>query len=281
EERAAAAAAREAKAQAAREERAAAAAAREAKAQAAREEREAAAAARKAQAQAAREARAQAAREAKEGGTLSGALRAAEAEPPAERAAAPERASVVEVNGVLQCPAGMWLRTKAPFPKGSVIGDRLKGAPAIELAKAGQAYCVDSYEYPGKGQLPKVNVSFAAAGSLCAQINKRLCTDDEWRRACRGAGDFPYGKVFSAAKCNTEDAEGEERKLAPGGSFKACSAAGVFDMSGNAAEWTASQTVRGGYYASSEEDAACGGGGRHAPTSQRPYIGFRCCADLK
>jgi len=124
-------------------------------------------------------------------------------------------------------------------------------------------------------------VTFEAAAGLCKAGGKRLCTDAEWQRSCRGGGDFPYGKAFDASRCNTEDAEGEARSVAESGKFGKCrSAIGAFDMSGNAAEWTSDQTVRGGDYTSAEEDAACSAGGKRAAGSARPTIGFRCCADL-
>ena len=191
----------------------------------------------------------------------------------------PSKASVKESKGKLTCPAGMLARTTKRFPKGSVRGRTIKGAQAVAMAKEGHAYCVDAYEYPGRGQVPKVNVNFAGAQALCSQINKRLCTDKEWRKAC--GRTFPYGRSFNGSRCNTEDAEGEERKISPSGSFKRCRYAGVYDMSGNVSEWTADKTVRGGYYASADEDAACNGGGRRSPNSKRSYIGFRCCADFK
>ena len=162
---------------------------------------------------------------------------------------------------------------------------KIKGRRAVALAKKGKAFCIDAFEYPGRGQRPKVNVTFAGAQALCSQVNKRLCTDREWIRACKGkrGSVFPYGgKRFNARRCNTEDADGEERRISPAGKFKLCrSPGGAYDMSGNVAEWTANKTVRGGYYASADEDAACNGGGRRAPGSKRLYIGFRCCADFK
>jgi formylglycine-generating enzyme required for sulfatase activity len=171
------------------------------------------------------------------------------------------------------------LVTTATFPKGSVKGRDVSGAEAVALARSGKAYCVDAHEYPGNGRTPKVNVTFDAAAGLCKAAGKRLCTDGEWQRTCGGA--FPYGKQFDAGRCNTEDADGEARSLSATGRFPRCrSAVGAYDMSGNAAEWTADQTVRGGDYTSADEDAACSAGGKRAAGSARPSIGFRCCADL-
>jgi hypothetical protein len=192
--------------------------------------------------------------------------------PPAKPAATNEKTS---------CPGGTILVTTAPFPKGSVKGRDVTGAEGVALARSGKAFCVDAYEYPGSGRPPKTSVTFEAAGGLCKAAGKRLCADSEWQRACRGGGDFPYGKTFDATRCNTEDAEGEARSITESGKFGKCrSAIGALDMSGNVAEWTADQTVRGGDYTSADEDAACSAGGKRAAGSARPTIGFRCCADL-
>ena len=148
----------------------------------------------------------------------------------------------------LKCPSGMILKRTARFPRGSVRRGKIKGKKAIALARKGKAYCIDAYEYPGRGQKPKVNVTFKGAQSLCSQANKRLCTGNEWTRTCKGSrgAAYPYGKKFNPNKCITEDKEGEERKLSRSGSMRTCkSASGAYDMSGNASEWTADQRVRG------------------------------------
>jgi len=271
------------RARAERAERAAQAKAeREAKAQAKREERARARAERAekaAQAKAEREAKAQAKRDARAAKRAASAKLKTNTGETESSKAVPSKASVQESAGAISCPPGMLVKTTKRFPKRSVRGGKITGKAAVAMAKEGHAYCIDAYEYPGRGQVPKVNVNFAGAQALCSQVNKRLCTDREWRRAC-GSG-FPYGKSFNGGKCNTEDAEGEERKIAAAGSFKRCRRGGVYDMSGNVSEWTSDKTVRGGYYASADEDAACSGGGRRSPSSKRSYIGFRCCADFK
>lgn len=183
----------------------------------------------------------------------------------------------------LKCPAGMTLITGRGFPADGKKRGAIVTEAGIAAARAGEAYCIDTYEYPGRGQPPRTGVNFEAARGLCLARGRRLCTDDEWRRACAGrkGGAWPYGGAFDPAKCNTEDAEGEERAVAASGSFKRCkSLRGVYDMSGNVAEWTADQTVRGGDFASADEDASCGAGGKRAPSSSRASIGFRCCSDF-
>ncbi len=207
------------------------------------------------------------------------ATKAVVAKAPVEEPPPPPK-PVASAAGKVACPAGTILITTAQFPKGAIKGREISGADALELVKAGKAYCVDAYEYPGSGRPPKSSVTFDAASGLCKAAGKRLCADSEWARACRGAGDFPYGKAFDGTKCNTEDADGEARSVTESGKFSKCrSAVGAYDMSGNVAEWTSDQTVRGGDYTSGDDDAACSAGGKRSAGSARPTIGFRCCAD--
>lgn len=105
-------------------------------------------------------------------------------------------------------------------------------------------FCIDRYEYPNtEGALPRVDVTWAEAASLCAARVKRLCTADEWERACRGPKGHrhAYGDTFERARCNTPlDTGGPEGAIpyAASGSHPDCvSAEGAFDLNGNVSEW--------------------------------------------
>lgn len=136
-------------------------------------------------------------------------------------------------------------------------------------------FCIDRYEFPNvKGQMPMTGVDFATAESTCASKGKRLCTAEEWGRACGGA--FPYGKEFNPDLCNTKDADGNSREVAAAGSFPKCKAGGVYDMSGNVEEWIAGGVKRGGSAKSSEMFASCS---RPSRGGASEFTGFRCCAD--
>ena len=174
----------------------------------------------------------------------------------------------------------MRLIRTARFPKKAIKLGKIVTAEGIALARSGKAYCIDTHEYPGAGSRPRVNVTFNGAQALCSKAGKRLCTDREWSTGCygRGGGRYPYGKTFKGGRCNTETADGSEGTLKATGRYKRCrSAWGLYDMSGNVAEWTASKRVRGGDYASDEDDAACSAGGGRSPGTSRGNIGFRCC----
>ena len=197
----------------------------------------------------------------------------------------PAETVVDATNSVqLSCPSGMRLLRTKRFPKGSVSKGKIKGQTAVELAKSGGAYCVDTYEYPGRGQRPKTKVTRTTAAALCKRADKRLCTGSEWRSACTGRGGavFPYGKSFNADKCVTEDDDGEERGVTASGAFRRCrSASGAYDMVGNVGEWTVDGRVRGGDVASSDEDASCSASEARSPSYSGGRVGFRCCIDFR
>jgi formylglycine-generating enzyme required for sulfatase activity len=151
-------------------------------------------------------------------------------------------------------------------------------------------YCVDTYEYPNRrGALPTVSVTWSDARKACESKGKRLCTEDEWEKACKGPGNarYPYGSQFDANACNTEDDMGDDRAVAASGKFGRCkSGYGIADMSGNVAEWTASpyasnadMTQKGGSFGRPDYAARCAARKNGAPGSRSAEVGFRCCAD--
>ena len=110
-----------------------------------------------------------------------------------------------------------------------------------------QAFCMDRYEYPNrKGELPRVEVSWHEAGQTCAALGRRLCSEAEWARACRGSEGrhYAYGPRFERRRCNTPlkgDGPGDAPiPFAAAGSHRGCrSPEGVHDLNGNVSEWVA------------------------------------------
>lgn len=161
-----------------------------------------------------------------------------------------------------------------PGPDGCPQGMRRLG-----LAKP---FCLDMYEYPGGRTLPRSNVTWREARAACQTRGARLCFDKEWDEACRGEGgaEYPYGAKFDVAKCNVARAPGKPRDIAETGARPACkSAASIYDMSGNVAEWTLDGAYRGGSAESDAAGARCSAKVIPPPEASNPYVGFRCCAD--
>ena len=200
----------------------------------------------------------------------------------------PEATPVV----VKKCPAGMRY-----IAGGSV---RMGSSPTDPMRKPGEKpnspvyvapYCIDLYEYPNQpGHAPRVNVSWNTARQLCAQQNKRLCSEREWERACKGPGNrrFPYGNNFNPNVCATQDDTGNERSVAGSGGWAGCrSSFGIYDLSGNVREWTSSPVapgqpayvVKGGSANQPDWAVRCAVRQGASPGTASYLIGFRCCSD--
>jgi hypothetical protein len=226
-------------------------------------------------------------------------------------------AGLVEPPGVGGCPAGM-----APIDAvgGAFCMDRWE-AFVEALDAVGQATPWSPYASPGSavvvarsapGAVPQGTISGRQARDACANAGKRLCSDDEWLRACRGAAGttYPYGAVRAPGVCN--DARDRHPAveyfgtsaawiwseldhpclnqlrdgLAPTGSHPGCvNDVGLhFDLMGNLHEWTADPagTFRGGFYV----DTRINGDGCLYRTTAHDVghfdysTGFRCCRDL-
>jgi eukaryotic-like serine/threonine-protein kinase len=150
-----------------------------------------------------------------------------------------------------------------------------EGMKLIESKRA--PYCIDKYEFPGGGLIPRVNVSWDEADAACHARDARLCEAGEWERACRGpnGADYPYGEPWDPLACNSAGADGAPRGVLNSGAQRECrSAHGVYDMSGNVAEWVEDRSVRGGSARSGEAESRCGSS---SPGGASAFVGFRCC----
>ncbi|MBN1981432.1 MAG: PKD domain-containing protein [Chitinivibrionales bacterium] len=149
-------------------------------------------------------------------------------------------------------------------------------------------FCIDTYEWPNqKGQKPQVSMTYEQAAAECGRMGKRLCTFGEMRVACSGSnrsGMYPYGPDFDPGKCNCQDNHTGKNTLLASGSLIGCvSPSGAADMSGNAAEWTASAPgsptayAFGGWFQEEEKSATCTSLIPLAKNKRYPNVGFRCC----
>ena len=207
-----------------------------------------------------------------------------------EKTPAASAPAVVALAGG-QCPKGMASIPGGPFLFGSAADDVMRNFGEIDATQAeARDFCIDYYEAPnGKDDIPTTGVTWQAAKNACERAGKRLCTEPEWERACKGPGNerFPYGGTFDATICNTQGADGKPRELAAAIAFKKCrSAFKVFSLAGNAEEWVldaagAMKVAKGG--AADRPDFASRCSARRALPGKTtsPTLGFRCCADPK
>lgn len=164
-----------------------------------------------------------------------------------------------------------------------------------------------------RGRVPQAHISRNEAELACYMAGKRLCTDDEWKTACKGKKPtvYPYGKQYKKGYCNDagksafnlyygppgseaprsaytwenmNDPRLNQMKgtLAPAGYFSKCrNSFKVYDIVGNLHEWTSapSGTFRGGYYLDTQQH---GDGCDYVTTAHNAKYhdystGFRCC----
>jgi hypothetical protein len=231
-------------------------------------------------------------------------------------------------NGLTDEPGGAMVRlTNLPTVWIDVYETSVFASPDC----AGTQYGVAADDYPAgwpavdppsvtlyacsiEGVIPSGHLSWYRAKRACEAQGKRLCTVPEWGEACTGgdAKPYPYGGMFVEGKCN--DAFGGAGEAVTTGSLTECvSTIGVFDLSGNIAEWIATLDVErpgnaltGGFHYQCE---ICDGGADCHPcdldndwdvggvlqgsdcrlsakyfesfplTDVRAYLGGRCCMD--
>jgi formylglycine-generating enzyme len=149
-------------------------------------------------------------------------------------------------------------------------------------------FFISVYPYPNEeGAIPLANVTQDEAAALCEETGKRLCTELEWERACKGPNNqnYEYGDRYKPSTCGT----GADPRMLPSGLRVGCvSDFGVRDMHGGLWEWTRSpwgrgqerplMALRGGNGIHGDLVGRCANAAPRAPASRSGVIGFRCCA---
>jgi sulfatase modifying factor 1 len=164
--------------------------------------------------------------------------------------------------------------------------------PGTDVVLGG--YYIDVLPYPNEAAaIPTTNVARDEAERICELKGKRLCSELEWERACKGPQGTMYedGDAYHAATC-TMGVPAEQAARRPSGEQLACSSGfGVRDMHGGPWEWTEGPwgrgslrelgVLRGGNAVAGEIAGRCANALARPPTTKSPTMGFRCCAGPK
>ncbi len=219
------------------------------------------------------------------------------------REGAPPSPSASAVSSAPRPKSSIGPPERTPAPRQGMLwipgGALVAGTPPDQLPRRADSemlgeqvilhgYYVDVFPYPNEeGAIPLTNVSQPAAEALCKAQGKRLCTELEWERACKGPDNriYEYGDKHRPDRCGT----GVLPSLRPSGLQVGCrSDFGVRDLHGGAFEWTSSHwgrgsapeviTTRGGNGTASEVVGRCANGEGRPAETRSGVIGFRCCA---
>ena len=159
-------------------------------------------------------------------------------------------------------------------------------------------------------QYPVVCVDWCDARAYCTAQGKRLCgkigggslglaeyldpAQSQWMNVCSSGGryTYPYGDTFTASQCHalgTSQAQPSKTLGYPTCQSTESGYLGVYDLSGNVAEWEDACNgsvgagdkcrIRGGSFTETSERASCGADQAVTRDSGVDYIGFRCCWD--
>jgi len=206
------------------------------------------------------------------------AREAADAAPPW----APRSKVPTPPRGMVWIPEGALI---AGTPPGRVPRLADVEMPGEQLVLHG--FFIDQFPFPNEeGAIPQTGASQTRAETQCKERGKRLCTELEWERACKGPRNFTYeyGDRYRPEVCLT----GRAPRMLPSGYRTACrSEFGARDLHGGVWEWTMSRwgrgnpaelfSLRGGNSASGELVGRCTNAMSRAPDTISAEIGFRCC----
>ena len=187
-----------------------------------------------------------------------------------------ERAeSVVEVPG-------FWIdKYEGHLPPRSVEADPDADPAAVEAAAAEAQAWNDENAWT-----VDIDRTYAESKGLCEQAGKRLCSEDEWEKACKGPENwsYTYGNTFEKARCPASGYSRSQPYRA--NEHLACASGyGVMNMGGGVTEWTAtgygdgSFIVKPGPVGSDAQSTRCAGRTDRADTFAQIHVGYRCCAD--
>jgi hypothetical protein len=185
-------------------------------------------------------------------------------------------------NGMVWIPKGALVVGTPPDRQLRIADQEMPGEQLIL-----EGFFIDTFAYPNEAAaIPQTNVTLDEAQALCVERGKRLCSELEWERACKGPNntDYEYGNRYRTDLCGT----GNPAQMLPSGLRFGCrSEFGVRDLHGSVWEWTDSPwgrggpaghvSIRGGNDLQGEVVGRCANARSRSPKEKASEIGFRCC----
>ncbi len=204
--------------------------------------------------------------------------------------------SEAEMNAMTEMHPEMLYVPPGPFVMGRLHQEDVKvtasqSEPLARIAKA-DGFFIDRFEFPnrlkdaeGAPVRPVAKATWDQAKEACETLGKRLCTEEEWEKACKGPGNwiYAYGDTFDVEMCG----KGVDEKYSLGDRDTCVSGYGVWGMSGGPREWTGTvagskgnrRVVKGGLRANAERGSRCAFAVDEAGRYADATLSFRCCLD--
>ena len=181
------------------------------------------------------------------------------------------------LNASEQCTGRIYGQTGDTYPAG--FPDDVGEQTGYEITPL--------YACTAPGEIPSRYLTQIQATEACIYAGKHLCEQTDWTLACAGEESraYPYGTAYVPAACNGLDYSPSSDAVIAGGEAAACvTPEGVYDLSGNAAEWLATAgegSVRLVAWSDYDSDAAgmtCDATWELNRYLSAANVGLRCCA---
>jgi len=203
--------------------------------------------------------------------------------------------SAAELTQILTGHEEMLFVPEGPFIKGRLNQEGSNAPQSEPLAAVTEVkgYYVDRFEFPnriksedGKAIRPSLKMTAADAQAQCERIGKRLCTEEEWEKACKGPLNqlYAYGDTYQLEACGA----GVEGAYTLNQDPACQSGFGVMGMSTGPREWTSTQAgtktnrriVKGGQRGNAQKGTRCAFAQDENVDFADNTLSFRCCLDF-